>query len=503
MNYILKKIDQTTMYRTVLYVLGAYIVCAVLLSLFGILSWSLPSLGFSLLAVLVGSLGAHYVFAWMSKAPANLESTLITAGILFLIFQPGQTINEYAILFFVGVVGVVVKYLIVYRNLHILNPAAATAVLVAVLGITNATWWVSSSVLLIPVIIGGLIITQKIRRFPLVLSTIIAGLLSFVILQIAGGTFSEATIPNYFLYWPIIFFATIMATEPLSTPAGTRNHILYGTMIGVLSSLPYNFGIIGSSPELALVIANACFFATTLRGRPKLSLVSKTVIAKDIYEFAFRTPYKILFKSGQYLEWTLPHEKKDTRGIRRYFSIASAPHEELLKVAMKIQDTGSSFKRALLNMEKDDTLHVTSLDGDFILPGQLDGKKLVFIAGGIGITPFRSMIQSLETMAVRPDITLFYSVNIPDELAYKSDFERQASEQKIIFIPVIAKPPEQYVGETGFITQDMIKKYIKDINSSIWYISGPPVMVENYKKLLKAMRVSGKNIKTDYFPGLA
>lgn len=106
-------------------------------------------------------------------------------------------------------------------------------------------------------------------------------------------------------------------------------------------------------------------------------------------------------------------------------------------------------------------------------------------------------------MAVRPDITLFYSVNIPDELAYKSDFERQASEQKIIFIPVIAKPPEQYVGETGFITQDMIKKYIKDINSSIWYISGPPVMVENYKKLLKAMRVSGKNIKTDYFPGLA
>lgn len=491
------------MYRTVLYVLGALVVCTLLLSLFGFIYWSVLDLGISLLAVLVGSIVAHNFFAWVSKAPANLESTLITAGILFLIFQPGKTLEEYLLLVFIGVLGVLVKYLLAYRHMHILNPAAAAAVLVAVLGIANATWWVSTSLMLMPVIIGGLIITHKIRRFPLVITTILAGLFSFVVLQVAGGSFTLDTIPSYFLYWPIIFFATIMVTEPLSTPAGTRNHILYGSMIGVLSSVPYSLGIIGSSPELALVIANAYFFVTTLRGRPQLSLVSKTVIAKDIYEFAFKTPYKISFKSGQYLEWTLPHEKKDTRGIRRYFSIASSPQEELLKVAMKIQDTGSSFKKSLLNMEEGGTLYATSLDGDFILPQKLEGNKLVFIAGGIGITPFRSMIQSLETIAFRPDITLFYCVNTPEELAYKSDFERQASEQKITFIPVIAKPPEQYVGEIGYMTQDMIKKYIKDIKNPVWYISGPPVMVENYKKLLKTIGVSGAKIKTDYFPGLA
>lgn len=491
------------MYRTVLYVLGVYVVCTFLLSLFGQLYWSVLDLGLSLLAVLVGSIAAHYFFALISKAPANIESTLITAGILFLIFQPGQTINEYAILFFVGIVGVLVKYLIAYRHLHILNPAAATAVLVAILGITNATWWVSTSLMLIPVIIGGLIITHKIRRFPLVISTILAGLLSFVVLQIADGSFGVDTILNYFMYWPVIFFATIMVTEPLSTPAGTRNHILYGTMIGVLSSVPYSLGIIGSSPELALIIANAYFYITTLRGRLKLSLVSKTTIAKDIYEFAFKTPYKISFKPGQYLEWTLPHEKKDMRGIRRYFSIASAPQEDLLKVAMKIQDTGSSFKKSLLTMEEGGTLYATSLDGDFILPQKLEGNKLVFIAGGIGITPFRSMIQSLETAKVRPEVTLFYCVNTPEELAYKADFDRQASEQKISFIPVVAKPPEGYVGESGFITQELAQKHVKDIKGSVWYISGPPVMVENYKKLLKNMGVSSSRIKTDYFPGLA
>ena len=103
---------------------------------------------------------------------------------------------------------------------------------------------------------------------------------------------------------------------------------------------------------------------------------------------------KINFKPGQYMEWTLAHGASDSRGVRRFFTIASSPTEKDLRIGVKFYPEPSSFKNYLLAMPVDEEIIATSRAGDFTLPKD-DKQEIVLIAGGIGITPFRSMIKYL------------------------------------------------------------------------------------------------------------
>ncbi len=445
---------------------------------------------------------AHYVLSTIFAAPANRESTFITVLILFFLFDPSLQIKNLGLLALVAVIAVASKYILAWRKLHIINPVVIAAVCASLFGLLYATWWIANPWMFIPVVIGGLVITYKIRRFALVTATIIGGLAVFGFLGLVTEQLSLDMLRTFLVAWPIVFFATVMVTEPLATPAGKHNHIMYGLFVGVLSSTPFMFGPLYSSPEMALLIGNIVFYYTTIRGRLTLSLIERKLIAKDTWEFTFKPNFPIWFKAGQYLEWTVPHNKTDKRGIRRYFTIASSPTEDSVRVGLKLQENGSSFKKNLYDMQVGDNIFATSLDGDFTLVKNTK-KPLVFIAGGIGVTPFASMTQYMIDTKQKRDVTMFYCNNTQSDIAWQNLWDTANQSFGMNTYHVLNKPEDKWDGFRGYISAQIIQDSNIDIQQSQFYISGPPVMVSACKKMLLSVGVSRKNITTDFFPGLA
>ena len=163
---------------------------------------------------------------------------------------------------------------------------------------------------------------------------------------------------------------------------------------------------------------NVVTYAISPKGRYVMELVDKIDEGEGVRDFVFVSDRKVAFEPGQYLEWTLGHDRVDSRGNRRYFTIASSPTERTVSLGIKFYDRPSSFKSAMLAMRPGDKITASQLAGEFILPKD-PKKKLVFIAGGIGITPFRSMLKYLIDHNEKRSIVTVYSCNTVDEISYK------------------------------------------------------------------------------------
>lgn len=503
MKWLEKLLDRHTMYRVVLTVLGVWVAASFLLSVLQVIPFTPLELLSSFAILLLVSFTVHYLFKFVFRAPANLDSTLITALILFFLFLPTTVPMELAGIALAATVGVVGKYLLAYHKLHLFNPAAMAAFAVGLTQLNFAAWWVANPYLFPLVLLGGLIIAKKIRHLTMVYYGLAAAFLVFVLVKALHGPISFSDLQFFFVSTPIIFFLTVMVTEPLSTPGTHKLQSLYGMTAGALSSLPFAFGpFLVNTPELSLLIANLLFYPTTLRGRLVMSLEAVKEVAKNTFEYSFKTSTKFKFKPGQYLEWTLPHRGSDQRGIRRYFTIASAPSEETVKLTVRTTDSGSSFKKELQALKPGDKLYATSRAGDFVLPPDSEKYKYIFIAGGIGVTPFRSIIKEMMAQGRNLDAVLFYANKTAEDIAY-GDLFREAKKIGLEFVPLLDNPPEIWDGEKGFIDDVILRHHASDFKERITYISGPPPMVNAYKKLLLSLGVKREQIKTDYFPGLA
>jgi ferredoxin-NADP reductase len=190
------------------------------------------------------------------------------------------------------------------------------------------------------------------------------------------------------------------------------------------------------------------------------------------------------------MEWTLEHEKPDTRGNRRYLSLASSPTEDEVRIGVKVGSPPSSFKRKLMNLVPGQKIVAGQLIGDFTMPKDM-GKKLVFIAGGIGVTPFRSMVKYLIDTNQRRDIVLMYSAKEGD-FVYKDVFDQAHYKLGI----------KTYYN-VGRFQENFIFKEVPDYKNRIFYLSGPKSMVDGFKNTLRQLSVANSQIKTDYFPGFA
>jgi ferredoxin-NADP reductase len=311
------------------------------------------------------------------------------------------------------------------------------------------------------------------------------------------------TLNGALFYSPLLFFTFIMITEPLTTPPSRFLRILYGTLIGFLFAPQVHLGTLYFTPELALLFGNVFSYLVSPKKRLTLKLKQAVQITPDTAQFIFKPDSPLSFKPGQYLEFTLGHDKADNRGNRRYFTIASSPTEKELFLGVKFYANGSSFKKALANMNNGDTIIASQLSGDFILPRNKK-KKLVFVAGGIGITPFRSMIKYLIDLKQKRDIILIYSNKTEADIAY-GDILEQASRDfnlKIIYLLTDLKNGQKNGNWLrGHIDEKMILEKIKDWKERTFYISGPPTMVSNTEKAIKNLGLNSNQIKTDFFPG--
>ena len=490
MQFIFKYIDRflnnITMYRLLAYGLGLGFVLSLVLASFGLLPYGVLPYVYSFVSLFIFCFSLNFIFAKIFKVYANIESWFITAMILYFILFPILGWNDLFFNFLASFFAIASKFIINYKGRHIFNPAGFGILALGLLGIGNAIWWVANPYIFIFTLVFGFLVAKKIRKLKLIGLFILISLFLTVFIQ--GISFSEVL-----LSWPIIFFASIMLTEPLTMPGTKKEQYYYVVFIAIFSSIPINFfNYFTNSFELSLILGNLLAFIFSSKFRDFLILKDKKEIAKDVFEFSFTKKNPLNFKAGQYLEWTLKKGNDDDRGNRRYFTIASSPTEEEVKLGVKFNAQSSSFKNKLLNMGIGEGLYAGSLSGDFILPENKE-EKLAFIAGGIGITPFRSMLKYLNDTKDNRDIVLFYTVKELSEVAYKDLFDSLINPNfKILYIPT---------DTDGFINEEKIMKYSPNFGERIWYLSGPGIMVDNYKNLLKKMVLKEENIKTDYFPG--
>ncbi len=504
MQLVDKLLNRVTMYRLVLYYLITLLVVAVVFSFAGILAYDPYAMLFSTAFILAVSAVTNAIFSRVYHVAANVESTYISALILALVISPISGYGGLWFLFWAAVIAIASKYIINIRGKHIFNPVAFSVALTYLTINQSASWWVGNPALLPFVLVGGLLVVRKICRFKLVWSFMASALIVTVLGALIGGQPLGGGLVTLFLYSPFFFFAFIMLTEPLTTPPtnGLRN--LYGALVGVLFAPAFHLGSFYTTPELALVIGNVFSYLVSPKNRLVLHLKARRQIAPNAYEFIFAPNRRMAFAPGQYMEWTLGHEEPDSRGNRRYFTLASAPTEPTLRLGVRFNDPSSTYKQALLEMDKNDEIIAGQLSGDFTLPRDPD-QSLIFIAGGIGITPFRSMIKYLLDTHQRRPITLFYGNRTVQDIVYKDVFDQAESKLGIHTIYTVEKStgmPPGWVGLVGLISPEIIKKYARKYRRSIYYISGPSVMVDAVKLMLRKMGIPEAQIKTDFFAGL-
>ncbi|MBL8159706.1 oxidoreductase [Candidatus Saccharibacteria bacterium] len=494
-------LGRTTMYRLLLIGLNGLLVIALAFSLLGWLPFSALELLVSS-AVFVGvSALTNKTFGYIFNAPQNTESALITALILTLIVAPAASLEEGLILVMIAVLAQASKYLLAWRGRHIFNPAAIAIVVPGLLGIGQASWWVGSLVMLPAVALFSLVVLRRMQRFQLLgafVATALAVLAYFAVQdgRPVGGVLLEAITS-----WPLVFFGAIMLTEPFTSPSRRRYLLLYGALAGGLIASRWQLGPVYSTPEVALVLANLFAFAVNAKGSYRLKLKSIRQCGHDCYQFLFTPERPLHYKPGQYLEWTVPHKGSDARGVRRYFTIASSPTEPEIHLGLKTAEASSSFKKALTGLKEGQYVRASNLGGDFVLPDDRN-EKLVFIAGGIGITPFRSMIKYLVDTGERRDVTLFYLVAKAEDVMYREVFE-EAREvgMKIYFVLTTDAEAHGWDGLRGRFDEAMLEEYVKDVGLHTFFVSGPGGMVRAYKKMLRGMGVRRGYIRTDYFSG--
>ncbi len=490
MPYIDDFLNSITMYRLVLWGLAALAALAVALGFFGLIAYSGLGLLLSAAVLFCACWSANYLFALLLNAPRNSESAYITGLILFFVLAPVAGASDVWWLALAGAIAMASKYVLAIRKKHIFNPAAVSAVILSLLGSTAAIWWIGTPAMLPGALVLGLLVVRKIRRFDLFWSFIVAAVIASSIYDWSIGTAIPGALLQMVMSWPLVFFAAIMLTEPLTTPPARPMRLAYGALVGILFALPFHFGIVYASPALALVLGNIFSYAVSPKQKIFLRFASKTQLSANVYEFAFTQSGALAFVPGQYLEWTLPHRKPDTRGNRRYFTIASAPQDREIKLGVRVSERSSSFKKALMELHEGVVLSATALAGEFTLPKEAS-RKLVFMAGGVGITPFASMLRHLMAGGEKRDIVLVYAASNEKDFAYHDLID--AAQAKLGLRAV-------YVAGT-MVTEDLVRKEVPDYAERMFYLSGPNAMVRAYRRMLLGLSVHRGRIKTDYFPG--
>ncbi|MCL4403864.1 FAD-dependent oxidoreductase [Patescibacteria group bacterium] len=235
-----------------------------------------------------------------------------------------------------------------------------------------------------------------------------------------------------------------------------------------------------------------------------IHLKEKRDVADGTMAFYFDRPEGLLFKGGQNADYTLlnvPQEKLDAEGATRTFSFANAPSEEGIMIATRMRET--AFKNILKELPEGSEMQIDGPYGNMVLHSKPE-RPAVMLAGGIGITPFRSMAVEAAAQKLPHKIFLFYSNRAPKDAAFLEELkELEGKNVNFKLIATMTDAPD-WPGEKGYITKEMIERCVSPlfpILSSVFYLAGPPAMTAAMHKMLNDFGVSDDDIRMEEFAG--
>lgn len=218
-----------------------------------------------------------------------------------------------------------------------------------------------------------------------------------------------------------------------------------------------------------------------------LTLIEKEHLVDNVWAFRFRPDGPFNWIAGQYVRVELPHDNPDAEGTQRTFTNSAAPYEGIMQITTRISQ--STFKQALSRLERGGELQlVEDPAGDFVWEDS--ELPIVFVAGGIGITPFHSMLKQRVHDGQPLRATLVYGSRTPD-VPFKDELQQWQSADPDLKIHYVVDRP---------LTAESLADIVPSLDQSLVYVSGPEPMVEALIRDLTAHGVPEAQIKRDAFP---
>lgn len=242
---------------------------------------------------------------------------------------------------------------------------------------------------------------------------------------------------------------------------------------------------------------------TTATSAHTVPLIEREEVAEGTMAFHFAKPPDFQFRAGQHVDMTLLNPPEtDAEGNVRTFTLASAPFQSDLMIATRMRDT--AFKRVLRRAAMGLEVKIEGPSGSFTLQRTFE-KPAAFLAGGIGITPFLSIIRQAAYEKAPDQLYLFYSNRRPEDapfLELLSETAKQNSNFHLVAtMTAMDESQREWRGETGFINKEMLAKYLPTLHGTIYYGAGPPAMVAAMRRMLMQAAVDRGDIRTEGFSG--
>jgi ferredoxin-NADP reductase len=235
----------------------------------------------------------------------------------------------------------------------------------------------------------------------------------------------------------------------------------------------------------------------------RIRLKDRRLETTDVMSFIFDPGGQNLdYRPGQIIHYELDSLAfPDERGNRRHFTISSSPTEEGI-VMFTTRMRGSGFKETLRQAPTGYELTCESPEGEFIMQEGETRLRHVFIAGGIGITPFRSILRYSADTNEPINARLLYFNRSSADIVFRQELEDIARQMPTFsFVNVLTEPEEGWKGVQGKLEEVILRKLVPDQDGSCFWVSGSPKMVSTCRELLERIGVSDQNIRTDRFMG--
>jgi glycine betaine catabolism B len=209
----------------------------------------------------------------------------------------------------------------------------------------------------------------------------------------------------------------------------------------------------------------------------------------------FERPPGFSYLAGQFMFITLD---RGTETLTRHLTISSSPTESYLEVTKGL--TGHPFANAMAALAPGDEAMIRGPIGSFTLDAQ--DEDVVFISGGIGVTPLRSMVRDAIDTHLLTRITLLYSARAEEDILFGEEFDEMQSTTPLFSVRVtLTRPGPGWAGHVGRIDRDFVGQEVPDVRGRGFYVSGPPAMVDAITSILREMGVPDGRIRREYFPG--